>query len=77
MDRLTMAEAAARLGISTDALRQRVRRGQLPAVRVSKRVFVLLPAADDGSDTVRTTGAAGQDTERTPTDPLADAVRLY
>ena len=41
-DRLTFAEAAARLGLSRDAVRMRVRRGALPSVRIDGRPYVIL-----------------------------------
>jgi excisionase family DNA binding protein len=37
---LTLAEAAARAGVSESALRARVLRGRLPAVRVGGRLYV-------------------------------------
>lgn len=42
--RLTYAAAASALGISTDAVRMRVRRGTLPSERDGGRVFVILDA---------------------------------
>jgi hypothetical protein len=42
-EHLTFAEAAARLNISTDAVRMRVRRGKLASVSLNNRTFVLWP----------------------------------
>jgi len=44
-DWLTVEAAAARLGISQDAVRSRIKRGTLPAIRRANRVFVVLPRA--------------------------------
>lgn len=50
-ERLTVAEAADRLGISEDAIRSRIKRGTLQSVRDSGTVYVLLsgdrPATDE------------------------------
>lgn len=43
-ERLTVAEAADRLGISEDAIRSRIKRGTLVSVRESGTVYVLLDA---------------------------------
>jgi hypothetical protein len=40
-DRLTVAQAAARLGISEGAVRSRIKRGTLPITKEGGRVFVL------------------------------------
>jgi hypothetical protein len=45
-ERLTFAEAAARLNISPDAVRMRVNRGKLVTIRVNNRPFVLWPQPD-------------------------------
>src|SRR5829696_3708245 len=52
--RLTVAEAAEVLGISSEAVRTRIQRGTLRSVRESGRVFVLFDADRTQSDTDRT-----------------------
>jgi hypothetical protein len=49
-DKLAVSEAAEMLGISPDAVRSRIKRGTLPHVRESGRVFVTLGAADRLTD---------------------------
>jgi len=44
-DWLTVEAAAQRLGVSQDAVRSRIKRGTLPAIRRASRVFVVLPRA--------------------------------
>lgn len=46
VDHLTVAEASARLGLTTDAVRMRVRRGTLPSVEVDGRRWVLVKRSD-------------------------------
>jgi excisionase family DNA binding protein len=46
VDRLTIAEAAERLGLSVDAVRMRVRRGTLPSDEVDGKKVVLLARRD-------------------------------
>ncbi len=46
-NKITVAEAAARLNTSEDALRKRIRRGSLPAVREQGRWWVLWPPPDE------------------------------
>jgi hypothetical protein len=43
VEQLTFAEAAARLGLSVDAVRMRAHRGKLATVRIDERTFVLWP----------------------------------
>lgn len=57
-----MLTAARRLGISPDAVRKRIARGQLPGVQRGKRWYALLPP---GPDTDTPDGQIGQDTDRT------------
>lgn len=45
-ERLTVAQAAERLGINEGALRSRIKRGTVPTVRVGGRVYVLLGAGE-------------------------------
>jgi hypothetical protein len=50
-DKLTIAEAAEKLGISQDALRKRIRRGLVQAIKVDKKWFVVLDnGVQDGVD---------------------------
>lgn len=46
LEPVTIAEAAARLGLSTDAVRMRVRRGTLPSAERDGHRVVLLPRSD-------------------------------
>ena len=46
---LPLSEAAARLGISANALRMRVARGRVEGVRREGRLYVYVPAPDTGS----------------------------
>ena len=59
-DHLTVAEASARLGISTDAVRMRIRRGTLPSVELEGRRLVVLPRLD--------TDATGPNDDQTATE---------
>jgi excisionase family DNA binding protein len=45
-DRLTVAEAARQLGISTAALRKRIKRGTLPALKVGEQWYVTREGVD-------------------------------
>jgi excisionase family DNA binding protein len=63
-DHLTVAEAAARLGISTDAVRMRVRRGTLPSVEVDGKRMVLV----ERSDTDQTRPNGDQTPDQTSTE---------
>jgi len=60
-ERLTVAQAADRLGISEDAVRSRVKRGTLQAERESGTVYVLLDA--DRPATGEPTSDADQDSK--------------
>ena len=61
-DRVTIQEAARRLGVKEDAIRKRIQRGTLPHEKTEEgRVFVLVDTAQDTSqdtteDTYRDTG---------------------
>jgi len=48
-DWLTVDAAAARLGLSPNAVRGRIKRGTLPAIRRNSRVFVVLPRGAAGA----------------------------
>jgi hypothetical protein len=64
--RTTVAEAAAILGISAEAVRGRIRRGTLPVERESGTVYVLLDtSADERTTGDRTRTTADQPTDRT------------
>jgi hypothetical protein len=58
---LTIAGASARLGIAPDAVRKRIRRGSLRAIKVDGCWRVLL---DDGEAAARTPDPGGQDVSR-------------
>ena len=52
MDRLTMAEAAKRLGVTKDAVRKRVQRGNIPYEKAEDGVvYVYLDRGDTGPRT--------------------------
>jgi excisionase family DNA binding protein len=62
LDRLTMAEAAKRLGVTKDAVRKRVQRGNIPYEKDKDGVvFVYLDRGDAGP---RTGGQTSTDTSR-------------
>ena len=71
---MTVAEAAMRLRLSTEAVRARIRRGRLEIRRGNEgRKLVLVPRSQleaaeavQGTDLVRTTADDGADGERTP-----------
>ena len=60
---VTIKEAAARLGITEQAVRQRIRRKTLPAHKIDGKVYVVLSAEQDGashgSEAVHNDGSAG------------------
>ncbi len=54
MDRVTVAEAAERLGVTQDAVRQRIRRGTIDHEKdETGRVYVYLTPTDTARDNVR------------------------
>jgi excisionase family DNA binding protein len=67
-DRTTIAEAAKRLGVSTDAIRKRLSRGQLQGEKVGGTWVVFLPAAT--SQTIHS-----EYFDRTPDRPRPEADR--
>jgi hypothetical protein len=80
LDRLDIVDAAARLGLSIDAVRKRVQRGTLPAEKVDGRWLVVLPVhdspgqAEDGDlDTSQEVQDGGQDVTRQAIAALAEA----
>ena len=89
MDRLTMAEAAKRLGVTKDAIRKRVQRGNLPYEKDDAGVIhVYLDSGDSHpqtggqtstDDKARTGGPTSVDTEVVPKaamDVLQDQVQF-
>jgi hypothetical protein len=46
-ERLTVAEAAIRLGLSTEAVRQRIRRGGLTSEKINNRLYVVVSSSED------------------------------
>ncbi len=69
MERLTVAQAAERLGVSAEAVRQRIKRNTLPHEKEGRTVYVLL-------DTDRSRRDAGHDGDRTaPDDPLVESLK--
>ena len=77
MDRLSVTDAAARLGTTEGALRKRIARGTLPHERDAEgRVWVLLDAGTQREDAGQTTGQpGGQDPYRELVEELRDRVR--
>src|SRR5215218_6625610 len=76
--RTTVAEAAAILGISAEAVRGRIRRGTLPVEREDGKVYVLLEgSAEDRTtaDQPRTTGDRPDDRTEALIAELRDRVR--
>jgi len=63
-DWLTVEAAAQRLGVSQDAVRSRIKRGTLPAIRRASRVFVVLPRAVEPPST---TASAATNPAASPT----------
>jgi hypothetical protein len=66
--RTTVAEAAELMGISTEAVRGRIRRGTLPVEREGGAVYVLL---DDRTTTDQPRTTTGQDDDRLQSDSSA------
>src|SRR2546430_3636563 len=60
-DRHDIAQAAARLGISQDGVRKRIKRGQLAAYRVDGRTYVVLDGETDQRNSLNGHAAARQD----------------
>lgn len=56
MDRLTVAEAAERLGVTQDAVRKRMSRGTIRHVREDGRLYVYLDTFERASKTVQDEG---------------------
>ena len=59
LDRLTVAEAAERLGVTQDAVRKRMARGTIRHVREDGRLYVYLDTFERASNTIQD---EGQDT---------------
>lgn len=70
-ERLTVAEAADRLGISEDAVRSRLKRGTLRSVRESGAVFILL-----GGGVRQDRPATDETTSQRPTDPKDELIAV-
>lgn len=70
-DQLTVAEAAARLGVTPDAIRARIRRGTLSAEKGNDGAYVVTLPHDEGQDTDAT--STGPDT--TAPDELVEQLR--
>lgn len=67
---VSVSEAAAILGVSTDAVRKRLMRGTLPGEKVSGQWRVTLP--DDVPDTSPTSDRTQPDASETPSGQLSD-----
>jgi excisionase family DNA binding protein len=69
MDRVTVPEAAERLGISQDAVRQRIRRGSIQHEKDENgRVYVYVDATHTHHDSVQS------DSQNPTTDPMVNAL---
>jgi hypothetical protein len=62
-ERLTVAQAAALLGISEGAVRSRIKRGTLPTMREGGTVFVLLGGSTSQANQPPNTGVPGDQSE--------------
>jgi hypothetical protein len=62
-ERLTVAQAAALLGISEGAVRSRIKRGTLPTMREGGTVFVLLGGSTSPANQPPNTGVPGDQSE--------------
>jgi hypothetical protein len=62
-ERLTVAQAAALLGISEGAVRSRIKRGTLPTMREGGTVFVLLGGSASQANQSPNTGVSGSQSE--------------
>lgn len=71
VDRLSVADAAARLGVTPDAVRARIRRGTLSAEKGDDGVYVVTLPRDEGHDADTT--ATGPDA--TPNDALVEQLQ--
>ena len=60
-ERVDIAEAARRLGLTPDGVRKRVRRGTLPHVRQEGRIWVMLAADETPAETLSDTAKTGRD----------------
>jgi hypothetical protein len=72
-ERLTVAQAAASLGITEGAVRSRIKRGTLPTMREAGTVFVLLGGSTSQANQPPNTGVPGGQSELV--DALQDQIR--
>jgi hypothetical protein len=72
-ERLTVAQAAASLGITEGAVRSRIKRGTLPTTREGGTVFVLLGGSTSQANQTPNTGVPGGQSELV--DALQDQIR--
>ena len=72
-ERLTVAQAAASLGITEGAVRSRIKRGTLPTTRESGTVFVLLGGGTTKANQTPNAGVPGGQSELV--DALQDQIR--
>jgi hypothetical protein len=72
-DRLTVAQAAASLGITEGAVRSRIKRGTLPTIREGGTVFVLLGGGTSQAHQTPNIGVPGDQPELV--DALQDQIR--
>ncbi len=72
-ERLTVAQAAASLGITEGAVRSRIKRGTLPTTREGGTVFVLLGGSTSQANQPPNTGLPGGPSELV--DALQDQIR--
>ena len=62
-ERLTVAQAAAALGITEGAVRSRIKRGTLPTTKERGKVFVLLGDGTSGANQLPNIGVPGDQSE--------------
>ncbi len=70
LDRLTVAEAAERLGVTQDAVRKRMARGTIRHVREDGRLYVYLDTFERASNTIQDEGQ--DDASNTVSDEVQD-----
>ncbi len=68
----TVKDAAQHLGLTTEAVRQRVRRGALRSEKIDGTLFVFLSTSDCGSDDHATDDATGPNPDATNHQPQVD-----
>ncbi len=72
-EQLTVSEASLRLGLSTEAIRQRIRRGTLESEKIKGRLYIVLTSSDtdktDNTTNKSTAFTSGETTNESNFDP--------